>query len=150
MDTQPPTSLREVQPAPDGWFDALPEEHQRRIVAEDEANLRRWEELERRAGLGWRRPAVQGSLLFAVVATLLTAPSPAAIACGALCGAVAGWLWHRTDAGQLSAPLIAIPLFLLSLVLARQLNLFCLILGTPMIFVPSHMLGMRRHELPGS
>lgn len=150
MDSQPPTSLREVRPAPDGWFEALPEEHRRRIVAEDEAHLRRWEELERRAGLGWRRPVVQGVLLFAVVATLLTAPSPAAIASEVLCGAVTGWLWHRTDAGQLSAPLIAIPLFLLGLVVAKQLNLFCLILGCPMIFVPSHMLGMRRNELPGS
>ena len=150
MDTSPQTSLAERHEASEGWFDSLPEEHRQRILAEDEAGLTRWEQLERSGRGAWKRPALHAGILLVSTAAFITACSPAAILASVVTGALTGWLWQVTGAGMLRSPLIAVPLFLLGLLVTGTANVFAFIWAPLPISVVSVWLGLRRGELPGA
>jgi len=150
VDTSPRTSLVERQEPREGWFDSLPEEHRRRILSEDEADLERRAFLERRARNAWRRPALHAILLLASTAAFITGFDLAAIAASVATGALTGWLWQVTGAGILRSSLIAVPLFLLGLLVTGSANPFAFIWAPAPICVVSAWLGLRRGELPGA
>lgn len=150
MDSRPTTSLREAPRSAESWFESLPEEHRQRIVREDEAELERWEELGRQDRLAWRKPVLHAVLLLTSVSAFITAFSWVAILTGVLSGALIGWIWHKTDSGQIGSPLIAVPIFQLAMLVTGELNVFALIWAPMPIGIISLWLGMRRHELPGS
>lgn len=150
MDTSPDTPLAEGRPPGDGWFQALPEEHQQRILVEDEASLQRTEELEHRSIVAWMRPARHAAILLVSVAAFVTNFNLAAILASVVTGALTGWLWQVTDAGQLRSPIIAVPLFLLGLLITGSANPIAFLWAPLPISVVSVWLGLRRHELPGS
>lgn len=146
----PPTSLREPSANSEGWFDELPEDHRQRILAEDAAHLDRWAEVARLDARSWRKPARQGALLFAFIGAYVTGLAGLPILASALGGALCGWIWDRTRAGQVLAPFIAVPLFLAGLGLSGGMSIAALIWAPIPISVVSIWLGMRRHELQGS
>ncbi|MCB9913945.1 MAG: hypothetical protein H6828_02205 [Planctomycetes bacterium] len=91
---------------------ALPDEVRELVVWERCEQGARWETLLAEAGRAWRRPVLEGAGLFTLgmgVATLFAWP---ALLLGALAGAAVGLAWHVTRAGQLLAPLIAMPSFM--------------------------------------
>ena len=89
-------------------------------------------------------------VLVVSVSAFITRFSPVAILAGLLSGALIGWIWHRTQAGQIWSPVIAVFLFQFALLITGELNVFALIWAPMPIAVISVWLGMRRHELPGS
>lgn len=93
------------------------------------------------------RSIAQGCALFAGVELSLTTPDLARLFVATLVGAAVGWLWHRVQAGQVSAPGIAMAASIL-----HQLTWLGVAAGSPVPFLfspfilgsASVWLGMRR------
>ena len=149
-----PCAAEDCGAAADGhgpnWFELLPHPERERVVAEDLAKMERWETVLLAQRRGWRRPALQAALLFFLVGFNVTGYQLAPASICLVLGASTGVLWHLCDAGQLLAPLIAVPLFLLALLVADHLSFAALAFAPIGIGSVSAYIGMRRGEPPGA
>ena len=111
-----PAANREAAREREEQRSALPDEVRERIVLEECRQAERWEALELVAGRRWRRPVLEGAVLFLSFMALVTGFEPVATLAGAALGALIGLAWHVSRAGQLTAPLLAMPSYMLLMV----------------------------------
>lgn len=109
-------------------LEALPSDVRKMVVWDRCVREEQCRELEQRAARLWRRAVIEGVLLFTIGMLITSGFGLSSLLCGVIGGAVVGFAWHLSRAGQLLAPMLSMTAFMFLMVLVGEANMlvfFC-------------------------